>query len=40
MACGAAIHQKQRGQLNLDGHNSEKLPTVAIKYSITELKLC
>ena len=40
VACGAVLYQKQRDRLRLVGYNSKKLPPAAIRYSISEFKLC
>ena len=40
VACGTALSQEQRGRLMLVGYNSNMLPPTAIKYRISELKLC
>ena len=40
VACGAALHQEQRGRLRLVGYNSKKLPPASSRYSISELELC
>ena len=40
VACVAALYQEQRGKLRLVGYNSKKLPSAAIRYSISKLELC